>query len=378
MTKRYNSWSSSDVLQTLAALLELGILAWPVIWGWIRKAVSQEKDAYLNYDVDFLLKFYSEEKPVGDGLPYTEVVDLLSLSPEDITMQVVPRKFRLDRGREDSVWRAISDAGYESLLESKRIDKLRDDPTVRLNACVVGQNKCSLTLQKASYLQQARSHLILDYCIQPDNQRLTLRNQLRQEYGAKLPPLSDRRLASTIGIACQLFYREAGKYVPYLVKRVKKVGVMPGGVHCTASGALEWLQDSQSKGFKDFFTADMYREIEEEVGLTRSDIEDLRPVALCREFLRAGKPNVFFAGITSLSRAQLREKRKKAARIVEATKGWPEVERDRFLRSSDFVIAPTAIMRDLFGTGLTIEGAAALYYGARYMMGHSGLPTVKS
>lgn len=377
--QRSDSISAMEIIQAFTTFLQVA-LAWPTIQAWLNKGVTKKNDPYLNYDAEYLLSCYPDEKRVGDALPYVEIVDLLSLSPGNIEVKVVPHKFRLNRGRKDSLWRAVSDAGYESLRKSGRISPDRDDPVVRLNACEAVDQGCHLTLQRASYSQQAKSNLILDYCVaELEHSYRTLRNQLKQQYPTRLPPLSDKRLANTIGIACQLFYREEGRFVPYLVRRLGKVGVMPGGVHCTASGAAEWPSSiSQQRAFDEFFTSDMYREIEEEVGLSREDIEDLQPVSICREFLRAGKPQIFYAGVVRLSRAELREKRKKASKVIQATGGWLELERDRFWRSADVVIPPENIESALQNLGITLEGIAALYFGVRYLEKRFGKDLLKN
>jgi hypothetical protein len=64
--------------------------------------------------------------------------------------------------------------------------------------------------------------------------------------------------------------------------------------------------------FDGLFTANICRELDEEVGLTRADLDWIRPVAFCREFLRAGKPQFFFAAATSLSDEALHERRQAA------------------------------------------------------------------
>jgi hypothetical protein len=60
------------------------------------------------------------------------------------------------------------------------------------------------------------------------------------------------------------------------------------------------------------FEFNICHELEEEVGLTRNDLDWIRPLALCREFLRAGKPQIFFAAQTSLSSNELTIRRQKA------------------------------------------------------------------
>jgi hypothetical protein len=130
-----------------------------------------------------------------------------------------------------------------------------------------------------------------------------LREILRAEYGSSLPALSDTRLSNSIGTAIVVFDRE-GK--PYLPRRAPRQSVYPGGFHCTASGDAIWRDDGE------LFESHICRELEEEAGLNREDLDWIRVLALCREFLRGGKPQFFFAGQTSLSADELAVRRRKA------------------------------------------------------------------
>ncbi len=365
MTRNYDT-NSGNIADWMPLLTELAIMLAPKAYALIKQGLSGKSDPYLNYDIDYLLASYSDETPIFGSVPYSEVVDLLVQQEHALGIDVIRRPFRLKRGRRGEIWRIISDTGFEALADSERISKKRNDSVVRLTAITHIDDAPTLIVQKATYHDQARSNLILDYVALADNPTVTLRMELTKKHGKRLPPLSETRLANNVGVACQLFYREGGQYVPYLVKRVSKVGVMPGGIHCSASGAAAWPSKT-TLDFDGYFTTDMCREIEEEIGCKKTDIEDMRPVALCREFLRAGKPQVFFAGITSLSRDELRERRTHASKVVEITKNWPEVERDRWYKSADVIIPTEAITQNVSKLGMTIEGIAALHYGIRYL-----------
>ena len=62
----------------------------------------------------------------------------------------------------------------------------------------------------------------------------------------------------------------------------------------------------------EMFESNVCRELEDEAGLTRADIRDLRMLGLCREFLRGGKPQIFFSAVTDLSATELSERRRRA------------------------------------------------------------------
>jgi hypothetical protein len=184
-----------------------------------------------------------------------------------------------------------------------------------------------------------------------------LRELLRAEYGGRLPPLEDRRLSNGIGTAVVVL---DGEGRPYLPRRAPRQSVFPGGYHCTASGEAVWQGDTglgasdrvvpqlptvatlkphQSRdlegavdsepalGFDAIFTANICRELEEEVGITRADLEWIRPIAFCREFLRGGKPQFFFAAQTILEERELAERRR-AAITRQIAAGCQEVMDD--------------------------------------------------
>jgi hypothetical protein len=119
----------------------------------------------------------------------------------------------------------------------------------------------------------------------------------------------------------------------------------------------------------------MYEELEEEVGLQRAEILDLRPMGLCREMARGGKPQIFYSGLTLLDRQALADRRRKASKIIGATTRIPEIERDRWYRSADVVMTPSALRSKTGKWGITLEAAGSLHYGVKYLKGR--LPHVR-
>jgi hypothetical protein len=162
-----------------------------------------------------------------------------------------------------------------------------------------------------------------------------LRELFQSEYGHRLPPLSDARLSNGIGTAIVVF-TPAG---PYLPRRAAGQSVFPSGYHCTASGETVWT--AGAAGFDEIFTANIYRELEEEVGLAPADLDWVRPVAFCREFMRGGKPQFFFAGFTKLCAEDLGQRRRRAiARQIES--GMQEVEDDAAVDLTELTVEAAA------------------------------------
>ena len=135
-------------------------------------------------------------------------------------------------------------------------------------------------------------------------------------------PFVDTMVQHAIGTAVVVF---DGEGAPYLPRRAAGQNVFPGGYHCTASGETLWRPGRLT--FDGLFTASVYGELEEEVGLLPEDLEWVRPLGLCREFLRGGKPQFFFAGKTSLGAGEL-ALRRRAAMARQIAAGRQEVMDD--------------------------------------------------
>lgn len=345
------------------------------LWKFLRKQMSRliasKSDRFLDYDPGSLRKLYADERPVAPALTYVLASDLIRLhrakskSNAPILVQVeVAKKTKFELSAGTSSWARTSAAGFEALVDSGRVTD--NESLVRVSNYDAKPDSLVLSVQQAQYHDQARSNLVLDFDRQEPTNHLSLRSQLHAKYGECLPDLSDRRLANTLGAAILIFYRSGGQWVPYLVRRVKKIGVFPGGVHCSASGAVKWAAGRPSVSFEDV-TEHMLDEVQEELGLLPHDLVDLRPVAFCREMARGGKPQLFYCARTNLSRSELSERRKHAARTAQELNLWQEIERDRWYRSADVVMSPSRLRHGLVTWGVTLEGAASLFFGYRYM-----------
>lgn len=337
------------------------------VTSYSKKIMDTKKDDFLNYDPSYLITRYVNESPIGIGIPYTELCnwfDNLLFTKSDIdkyiSLNVFKSAFRLDQSQ--YLWSEICDEAFFELKKSGRVKE--NEPAIRLSNFKKEQNNVHMSIQKAHYFDQAKSNLILEW---KSKNNTTLNNYLNHEYGNSLPPIEDKKLANTIGIASLLFYINKGKWVPYFVKRVKKVAVFPGVIQCTASGVAKWPSKNNNPSFYNFFIDHMYYEFEEEVGLKKNDILELVPIAFCREFARGGKPQLFFVGITHLSRVELFEKRKMATKIISATNGWKEIEKDSIFNSADFIITQSNLLKSIKKNKLSHEARATLHYGELYI-----------
>ncbi len=239
----------------------------------------------LRYDAKWLLEQYADEPLAAPGIPYAP---LGAEGPYQL-------------------------AARACALSPRPVGRRPTASAVRRDGGPPGTLRSAYTwVQPCPYSDGVKSNYAMDG---PGE----LRQTLYVQYGRRLPPLYDGRLSNGIGTAIVVFDR-AGR--PYLPRRAPGQSVFPGGYHCTASGEAVWREGSLE--FDRLFTENICRELQEEVGITRADLEWIRPVAFCREFLRAGKPQFFFAARTLLGDSELRARRR-AAIAAQLALGRQEV-----------------------------------------------------
>lgn len=341
------------------------------------KAVPKRRkrpDLFLNYDSSFLCKAYKDEPILLNRIPYREEAcwireNLLETmrAGKLLVVAKLPDKFLLDGAVPE-----LRSFQEQLKLAIQKDGRFRQDENVIRLVSFERSNGDTFTIQLAKYGDQVRSNLGMDW--EGDHELKSvrgissLRGYLSASYGASLPMLADTRLANTIGVAAIILYRNSlGEYVPYIPRRkkvkkdkVKNVGVYTlGQFHCTASGVAAW---SEGASFDDIFTNDMYREMEEEVGLNRNDVQFLTPVAYCREFLRGGKPQLFFVGYTTLPAGQLKQKRKACLELQRRDNpGDIEIEDEELVVSSF-----SDLEKSVAKHSISLEGLANLYYAGKF------------
>jgi hypothetical protein len=344
-------------LATAATIAGTSVGIYQIIQASKGGIITPKIDDFLNYDPGYLLNFYESENHIDVDIPYSELLDLDS-SEDSLSLSIKKGKFKISEGGD--LWAQTSRQGYAALIDSGRVKG--KEPAIRLSN--VNTISKEIIIQSARYHDQCKSNLIMDFKPK-ESSSISLREQLMTEHGSSLPKIEDSRLANTIGIAALIFYKDQGEFIPYMVRRVKKVGVFPGGLHCTSSGVAKW-PSSEEATFENYFTNHMYSELKEEVGLNREDIKDLTPMALCREYARGGKPQIFYAGVTDLNKDDLIARRNEAARVVRETNLWPEVEKKRWYQK-EAVYDSLHLRSSIKKYKVTLEGAGSLFYGIRYL-----------
>lgn len=330
-----------------------------LVYDKYKSLAVHTSDKYLNYSPSYHLENYSQVHTIQRSIPYKEEINFLN-SSKRVELEVLDEDFFVSTT--DNEWHEISIEGYQSLKDCGRVRG--NEAAVRLTEVNESDDKIILKIQKTYYHEQAKSNLILDYV--SDRHNTTLRKDLLKMYPGILPPLNHKSLANNMGLAIIVFYQDNGKtWIPYMVRRKKETGVFPGGLHCTASGVAKWPKEENKKDVFNYFTDHMIDELDEEVGLLENDIYDLKLIALCREFSRGGKPQLFYAAKTSLSLNELRTRRKSAKKILEMG-GIPQEIDDKWYLPT-VIKAPEELLPDFRKYKITLEGIASLYYGVSYL-----------
>ncbi|MEE9553677.1 MAG: hypothetical protein V3W18_05215 [candidate division Zixibacteria bacterium] len=355
---------------------ELLIELLKTIWKSDLRKKLYPRTIFLNYDIKWLIDQYSDEIVLDSLIPYSEIVRWLGLTKDATNKKISEIKIRASEEKfclsaDNSDLRAFQG---EALAKMKEKGKMTSNENiVHLENVEVRKEETILFIESACYADQAQSNLVMDWEGPHTLSRIanvnTLRAYLKSRYINSLPSLNEHILANTIGIAAIILYRDGRHLVPYLPQRVgnsfkdlfketgrtpKGVAVFEGGYHCTASGATQWRHGST---LEEIFTNDMHNELKEEVGIRKEHIEILIPVAFCREFLRGGKPQIFYVGITDRSRDELDELRTEAIETTLASKMVPEIHDEvRDYGTED------ELYNKLKLKGITIEACANLHY----------------
>lgn len=176
------------------------------------------------------------------------------------------------------------------------------------------------TLMPASYFDALATNLAMDH--RPSGKRETLRDLAREN--GRLGDFRESPLVNHVGLVC-MFETSDGMLVAQ--RRSARVANRPHGISASVSGALDWSDlprnDAGAVLSLSDLVAGIFREALEELGAAP---EDLRYLALVREYLRGGKPELYFYARTSLSTTELTE----AQRVAESR------EESRALRFFEF------------------------------------------
>lgn len=193
------------------------------------------------------------------------------------------------------------------LFTTKGLLSKGDNSCPRISRISTKNNGLSIEIQNACYYDQVATNLSLDYVHHDDISKSiiegTIRNwdlkQSKTEDGA-IPSFEKSNLANTIGVALGITaMNKNGQKMILIRKRTSSVAVYQNMLHLPFSFALNFdpktLTPNTSGSIIDLIKPDFRHEQADELGLEPNDIDfhDLKPLMLCRDICRGGKPQFF-------------------------------------------------------------------------------------
>ena len=222
----------------------------------------------------------------------------------------------------------------------------------------VDTDQQKITWAATNYNTQAVTNLVMDMEINGQTLRmLTLRNR-------ELPPLNHRYLANNLGISVLVFTHDGKPIIPL---RSNDVAVFPSEWGCSASTAAA-LPSAEASSFSDLLNEPIRKMFGEELGQDSDFRKRIIPLALCREWFRGGKPQLFMALHSDLDLDTAKTRLRKAEHAQETADEkmafWQKIL-TKFSKSNQ---QPEKILWDLKDTSIpfSIELLANLYFYQLY------------
>lgn len=265
----------------------------------------------LNYDTSWISKFYYK---TSDGENLLRSSDKSLKAPYEISFDY--RKHPItDWGTFHYIGDfqmtnelAVIREGLIKLFHDKGLLYKGDNICPRVKNILVENGKLLLEIEKATYFDQVATNLSLDYALKKEDAESinakTLRewdiNQSKTKYGF-LPTFSKSKLANTIGVALGITVtNKKGEKVFLIRQRTSNVAVAAKMNALPFSFSLnletKGLNAGKESSIFDLIKSDFRHEQSEELGLEPGiiDFEKVKPLLLCRELCRGGKPQFFF------------------------------------------------------------------------------------
>ncbi len=189
-------------------------------------------------------------------------------------------------------------------ISEKRHLGLEDRITIRINDVISENNKVLIKVQPTKYNIQVVTNMIMDL---PHSDGKSWRQKADELYHGRFTPLSESPLANNLGIALLILTSENEVIIPLRSRKTAIWGNMWG---CSSSFVPKWnsmyekCRNRKSMTFSTFINSIVYEHVWWELGIEKSEIQ-IKPLALCREALRGGKPQLFLIGKTGLSKKEI-------------------------------------------------------------------------
>lgn len=282
-----------------------------MFFTYMRNKVLPKKTIFLIYDTNWLLSYYYKTSDEGKLLassnkkyitPYELIFDYRKNKSDNWGFYTFDSDFILTHELD-----VVKDE-LLGIFKKKGLLYKGNNLCSRINNVIIENNKLKIEIQKASYYDQVATNLSLDYKLN-DFLSESLNSKTLREWDIKqsktkknyLPRLTESKLANTIGIALGITtVNNKGEKIVLIRKRTKNVAVTQNSWALPFSFSLNIDKDicciGKSGFIIDLIKADFRHEQAEELGTEPRflDFENVRPLFLCRELCRGGKPQFFF------------------------------------------------------------------------------------
>jgi len=269
--------------------------------------------------------FYKEESAIevttygADRPKYSQVLcffehhtidDRLYVDPKDIKVLVekeVP--FYLPEHQFNDLFERAKAA---FAAEGRRPPTKENRALIRINRIMRDKNQMTILIQPNDYNTQVATNLVMDMKHWDGK---TWRQKLQEQYGFRLPPLGEAPLADSLGVSLILVTKNGQAVLPLR----SSLAVWGDQWGCTSSFAAGWKQEFREMNFKEFLDKIVPPHLLLEIGTTEIEFT---PLALCREWLRGGKPQLLLVGLCDLTLDQLNSYIDRAPHRDEIKKKW--------------------------------------------------------
>ena len=272
---------------------------------WFRRTGIAEQ--YLSLNAEQLLSFYRNESPLDVSLagrryvlPMSVVLESTVSAGTDILCETEPGSFTVPE-RLIAYTQPVKD-----VLEKDR--KSFDGRVTRLYA----HHENKLILQEASYFEGVSTNFAVDH--RPKGRTESLREMLHANTSS-FGGFESNPLVNHIGVVCMV---ETIDGMLIVQKRSRNVTNRGGTLSSSVSGVVDWtdIRSQQSPFSINTLAESIYREANKELGVAPNQIVFL---GLLREFLRGGKPEVYYFARTEEPFGTLRTKWLQAEHREEST-----------------------------------------------------------
>ena len=239
-------------------------------------------DRYHTLSAEQLISFYRNESPLK-----IELFGKLYVLPLSVCAQYSDNSLSLVLCKKNdikySVPEVLTDYTTPILNELKKDNKSHDGAVTRLasfedNVCV---------LQEASYFDGVATNFAIDHL--PIDRTETLRQYLHSN-SHSLGGLRNNSLVNHVGMVCMIETSD-GKLI--IQKRGSDVSNRAGTLSSSVSGAIDWsdIYDKDTPFPIEDLAESILRETSEELNIS---IDKVVYLGLLREYLRGGKPELYF------------------------------------------------------------------------------------